>query len=409
MEIIASPNWSVSSAGARSIIHVDMDAFFASVEVQNGSAPSGVPVIVIGRGSRGVVLSATYEARALGVRAAMPAGKARLICPDAHFLHPRFDLYRENSGKVMAILDRFSPLVEPASLDEAYVDVTGASRLFGEAPQIAQEIRRSIANELGLPSSAGVGPSKTIAKLASNLAKPNGLLVVRRGESHEFLHGLAVEQLPGIGSATVATLSAMGIREVRDIANVSVEFLTSHLGFVQGLRLHELATGQDDRPVEPARKPKSIGHERTFEEDLNGDEALRLELLRLSDELARRLRDSRLVAWTITLKVRLASLKMLTRSKTLRSATDVRRAIFVETCELLSSLRLGGERVRLLGIIATNLSGHDTTGGQLSLDLDSDMYGDEKQRAVELATDEVRRKFGENSIAIAALKRKRGG
>ncbi|RIK07454.1 MAG: DNA polymerase IV [Acidobacteria bacterium] len=377
-----------------------MDSFFASVEVRDGTATAGRPVAVVGHGARGVVLSATYEARSFGLRAAMPVGQARRICPEAEFVRPRFGAYRKYSKAVMEILGGFSPLVEQASLDEAYVDVTGAHRLFGSAIEIAQEVKARIACELGLPASVGGGPSKAIAKLASELAKPNGILIVDREQVTQFLEPLEVRYLSGVGTSTLKTLASMGIRKVGELAATPLESLTSRLGESQGEYLHNLALGNDNRPIEPFRPAKSLSHERTFEIDLESDTLIERELLRLSEALARRLRRAGLSAKTFGLKVRLASMKTLSRSRTLEDPADSTPAITETARELYRALKLDKPRIRLLGVSASGLVRGSFVRAQLALD----NGGAPDWRAAERASDEVRRRFGEDAIGIASLR-----
>lgn len=387
----------------RSILHVDMDSFFASVEVRDGNASAGRPVAVVGHGLRGVVLSATYEARSFGLRAAMPVGQARRICPEAEFVAPRFAAYRRYSKAVMEILGGFSPCVEQASLDEAYIDVTGAHRLFGDSSQIAERMRARIAGELDLPASVGGGPNKVIAKLASDLAKPAGILIVEDGEVRPFLEPLDVKRLSGVGAATRKILTSMGIRKVGDIAATPLDSLVARLGESQGTHLHNLARGIDTRPVEPFRQAKSLSHERTFDDDLETGAQIERELLRISEELSRRLRRADLSARTFGLKLRLASMKTLNRSRTLDDPADSTPVISQAARELFEALKLDNPRVRLLGVSASALAHNFGGWGQLGL-------GDGNApdwRAAERASDEVRSKFGEDAIGIASLRERR--
>lgn len=391
---------STAAEKSRSILHVDMDSFFASVEVRDGTAPAGRPVAVVGHGPRGVVLSATYEARSFGLRAAMPVGQARRICPEAEFVPPRFAAYRACSKAVMEILGGFSPFVEQASLDEAYIDVTGAHRLFGDSGEIARRIRARIAGELELPASVGGGSNKAIAKLASELAKPDGIVIVEAGRVGEFLEPLSVGRLAGVGAKTLRTLTAMGIRTVGELAATPAESLVARFGDSQGEYLHRLAMGVDDRPVEPFRLAKSLSHERTFDCDLEMGILIERELLRISEELARRLRRSDLSARTLGLKVRLASMKTLSRSRTLDDPADSTPVITQIARELFGALKLDKPRVRLLGVSASGLERN--AGGRVQLELGDRDTRD--WRKVERASDDVRRKFGENAIGIASLK-----
>lgn len=377
-----------------------MDSFFASVEVRDGNASAGRPVVVAGQGPRAVVLSANYEARSFGIRAAMPAGQARRICPEAEFTSPRFAAYRRCSKEVMELLGSFSPLVEQASLDEAYIDVSGAHRLFGDSKQIADRIRARIRSELDLPASIGGGPNKVIAKLASDIAKPDGSLIVEFEEVQQFLEPLGVERISGVGEAARRILTSMGICTVGDIAATPLESLVGRLGYAQGMHLHNVAQGIDTRLVDPFRQAKSLSRERTFDDDLESGKQIDRELLRISDELSRRLRRADLSARTIGLKLRLASMKTLSRSRTLDEPADSTPVISQVARELYEKLKLDRPRVRLLGVSASALSHNIFRWNQLGLDGENTP----DWRAAERASDEVRNRFGEDAIGIASLR-----
>ena len=253
-----------TSRAEPSILHVDLDAFYASVEQLDDPKLSGKPVVVGGLGPRGVVAAASYEARRFGVRSAMPMARARRACPDGVFLAPRFDAYRDASRAVMKILRSFTPLVEPIALDEAFLDVAGARRLHGTGPEIAVAIRGRVRDDTGLVASVGAASTKLLAKLASDLAKPDGLLVVEPGEELTFLHPLGVERLWGVGPATRRRLTELGVSTVGELAALPEEVLVGALGNAAGHHLHALAWNRDARPVEPEQVAKSVGHEETF-------------------------------------------------------------------------------------------------------------------------------------------------
>ncbi|GIV00816.1 MAG: DNA polymerase IV [Actinomycetota bacterium] len=384
---------------AEPILHVDLDAFYASVEVLKDPALAGRPVVVGGTGPRGVVMSASYEARAYGIRNAMPAVRARRLCPDAVFLPPDFEAYRAHANRFREILLAVTPLVEPIALDEAFLDVSGAGLLFGDPPAIAAKIRREVAAEVGVRCSVGVGPNKLVAKLASKRAKPDGLLVVRADEVEGFLEPLPVRALWGVGERTAEALARVGVRTLGDLARTPVPVLQRLLGEQHARDLHELARGRDDRPVTPYEPPRSISHEETFETDLDDERELLREALALSHRVAARLREEGYRARTLTLKVRLANFTTLTRSRTLPEPTDVGAEIHAIVADLYRSLPGGRRRVRLLGVAATGL----VTAGEEQLAL----LRRERRRDLERAVDRIERRFGRGSALPAALLERR--
>ncbi|HET8682672.1 MAG TPA: DNA polymerase IV, partial [Micromonosporaceae bacterium] len=299
------------------VLHVDMDAFFASVEVRRRPELRGRPVVVGGAGPRGVVSSASYEARRFGVRSAMPGAVARRLCPSAVFLPPDFTAYTEASRALMATFRDVTPLVEPLSLDEAFLDVAGAARLFGRPAGIAATLRRRIAQEQQLPCSVGVAPTKFLAKLASTRAKPDGLLVVPAGLVLEFLHPLPVAALWGVGERTGEALRRLGLHTVRDVAHAPLPMLRAALGDAGASHLHELSWGRDPRRVTPHHAEKSIGAETTFDEDVADPAVIRRTLLALAGKVATRVRRAGLTGRTVALKVRLSDFRTLSRSRTL--------------------------------------------------------------------------------------------
>lgn len=387
-----------------SILHLDLDAFFASVEQLLDPALRGRPVIVAGLGSRGVVSAASYEARRFGVHSAMPTVKARRACPDGVFLPPRMREYEDRSRQVMAILRSVTPLVEPISLDEAFLDVAGARRLHGTGPEIGVLLRRRIRGETGLTASVGVATTKFLAKLASDLAKPDGMLVVEPGHELGFLHPLPVERLWGVGPATLSRLTRMGVATVGDLAAVPLDALVAAVGRSQGAHLHALAHNVDDRGVVPVRKAKSVGNEETFPVDVYEVRELRREVVRLADRVASRLRDAGLAGRTVTLKVRYGDFTTITRSTTGRDAVDTAAVIVRTAHDLLASVEVH-RGVRLVGISVSQLSEPVASQGVFPLEgLDgAEARGDVRRAAVERAVDDVRRRFGRAAVRPATL------
>lgn len=389
---------------AEPILHVDLDAFYASVEVLKDPSLAGRPVVVGGAGSRGVVMSASYEARTFGVRNAMPAVRARRLCPDAVFVPPDFESYRAHSNRFREVLLAVTPLVEPIALDEAFLDVGGAVLLFGEPPEIARKIRREVLERVGVRCSIGVGPSKLVAKLASKQAKPDGLVVVRREDVTAFLEPLPVRALWGVGEKTAETLGRLGIGTVGDLARTPATVLARLIGEHHAADLHALALGEDDRSVAPYEPPKSVSHEETFDADLDAEEDVLREALALSHRVAARLREDGYRARTVTLKVRLANFTTLTRSRTLPAPTDVGADLYQTAVELYRGLPGARRRVRLLGVAATGI----VPAGEEQLAL---LRG-ERQGDVERALDRIGRRFGRGAAMPAALLdrgRERGG
>jgi DNA polymerase-4 len=381
-----------------SILHCDLDAFYASVEQLHDPALVGRPVIVGGLGARGVVAAASYEARRFGVHSAMPMARARRACPDGVFLSPRFDAYQESSRAVMAILRSYTPLVEPIALDEAFLDVAGARRRAGTGPEIAAVIRIRVREETGLTVSVGVATTKFLAKLASDQSKPDGLLVVDPGDELAFLHPLPVRHLWGVGPATMKTLTTLGVRTVGDLAALDESTLVAALGSARGRHLHALAHNVDERAVEPERAVKSVGHEETFAVDHTDPEVLRREVARLADRTASRLRAAGHRGRTVQLKVRFADFRTITRSKTLPAPTDLALDIAATARALLDTVDVG-PGVRLLGVSVQQLVDADVP---LALDLDG-TADDGRRAALERSIDTVRGRFGAESVRPARL------
>lgn len=387
---------------AEPILHADLDAFFASVEVLKDPSLAGKPVVVGGAGARGVVASASYEARRYGVRSAMPAVRARRLCPDIVFLPSDFDAYRAHSNRFREVLLSHTPLVEPISLDEAFLDVSGATMLFGSPPEIAAKIRADVAREVGVTCSVGVAPTKFVAKLASDGCKPDGMRHVPAGGVQAFLDPLPVGRMWGVGERTGETLGRLGIRTIGDLGGTPVSILERLLGEASAHHLWALAHGIDDREVIPYESPKSVSHEETFERDLDDGGQILRELRHLTGRVAFRLREDGYRARTVVLKARLASFQTLTRSRTLPDATDVGADLYRTVAELYRSLPGQRRRIRLLGVQATGLV--PAGAEQLTL-LHGERWGD-----VERTLDRIERRFGRGAARPASLlDRDRGG
>ena len=380
------------------ILHVDMDAFYAAVEVRDNPALRDGQVIVGHAGSRGVVLSATYPARALGVRAAMPMSQAMRMAPQAVVVAPRMDAYREVSQHVMTLFESITPLVQPLSLDEAFLDVSGALKLIGRPAEIGDLIRERVARDQGITCSVGIAPTMFVAKLATNFAKPNGLHVVPADKVLEFLHPLPLGALWGVGEKTAGQLERLGLRTVADIANTPIKILSRIIGEAVAQHLVDLAWGRDLRTVTPHVAEKSIGAERTFEQDIDDVELLAAQLLDLSSKLAARLRSSNQVAKTISLKVRSSDFTTITRSKSLESPTDVGHEIYLTASQMFHALDFTRTRIRLLGVRATGLRQEAERPLQLGFNDQIDRW-----REAEQVMDQVADKFGHSLVKPARL------
>ncbi|MDQ1356603.1 MAG: polymerase [Acidimicrobiaceae bacterium] len=347
------------------ILHVDMDAFFAAVEVRLDPSLAGKPVVVGGSGRRGVVAAASYEARAYGVHSAMPSGQARRLCPNAVFVAGRYDRYSEVSEQIHQIFQAYTPLVEGIALDEAFLDVTGATGLFGDGLAIGRQIRQQVQSELGLSSSVGVAASKFVAKLASEAAKPRasasgviagaGVVVVEPGEELGFLHPKPVEALWGVGPVTASRLRGLGVATVGELAAIPLDTLERCLGVASGRHLHELAWGRDPRRVEPNRAVQSIGHEETYPWDRDDRGELNREVVRMADAVAGRMRAAGVTGRTVTLKLRYGDFSTITRSRTLGIGIDTGPAIARAVEGLLDQVPVA-PGVRLLGVSVANLA-----------------------------------------------------
>ncbi|QAY73828.1 DNA polymerase IV [Agromyces protaetiae] len=380
---------------ATPILHVDMDAFFVSVELLSRPELRGKPVLVGGAAGRGVVSAASYEARKYGVNSAMPMSVALQRCPNAIVLPGDYRKYREYSDRVMELFGEMTPLVEPLSIDEAFLDVGGARRLHGSPAQIGWTIRERVRIETGLTCSIGVAATKYVAKVASSRAKPDGLLVVPAADTIAFLHPLPVSALWGVGKVTEERLARLGLRTVADVAAMPHEALVRAVGRALADRLTHLANGDDPREVSVHRVEKSIGHETTFSHDLTDPEAIKRALLDLSNDVAVRVRRAGVVARTVSLKLRYGDFRTVTRSRTLAEPTDVAKRIYEEAAAALEGLVGDGARIRLIGVRAEQLR---ETGGAAPL-----WDPDEEWREAERTIDEVAAKFGRHTVRPASL------
>jgi nucleotidyltransferase/DNA polymerase involved in DNA repair len=379
------------------VLHVDMDAFYASVELIARPELRGTPVIV-GGGSRGVVLSATYEARSYGVHSAMPMSRARRLCPQATVVEPTHGLYSEVSAGVMEIFRSVTPLVEPLSLDEAFLEVSGARRRLGRPAEIGQLIRDRVSDEQGITCSVGVATTKFVAKLASTRAKPDGMIVVPAAEVVAFLHPLPVGALWGVGEKTEQALTRLGLHTVGDIANTPERTLVRALGQASGSHLYALSWGRDERRVVPHEPDKSIGAEETFTRDVDDPDVVRRELLRLAERTGARLRTAGLAGRTVSVKIRFADFTTITRARTLPEATDVAAVLYGTARTLYEALGLDRARLRLVGIRVEGLVASETAPRQLLLGERS--HG---RREAEQAADRAVHRFGKGVVRPASL------
>lgn len=411
------------------ILHVDMDAFFVSVEVREDPSLRGKPVVVGGKGPRGVVAAANYEARIYGVHSAMPSSIAQRRCPHAIFVSGNHKLYSEVSAGIMDIFQRVTPLVEPLSLDEAFLDVAGAERLLGPAPDIARQIRKTVWDEQRLHCSVGIAGSKLVAKLASQDAKPRvvgnrverglGVKLVEVGTEADYVRPMPIRAMWGVGPKTAERLSGLGIATVGDLADLPLDLLIGSVGEASGQHLHAVCNGRDARPVEPNRPTKSISHEETFRTDITDPTVLHTELVRMSDSVAERLRAAGHRGRTVSIKVRYPSFQTLSRSVTLDRPTDSGRRILGVASELFEALDIGAG-IRLLGVGVSGLQ--SDIREQLSLDeqVQGTLFApaDGEPMKMDMATDparlkdwersdqvvdEIRSRFGAGAIGPAAL------
>jgi DNA polymerase-4 len=381
---------------ARSILHADLDAFFASVEQLDNPALRGKPVLVGGAGKRGVVAAASYEARVFGCRSAMPMSIARRRCPHAEIVKGSFARYRELSDAIFSIYHEVTPLVQPLSIDEAFLDVTGSRRLLGEPVGIARWLKERVKSQTGLTVSVGVAPNKFLAKLASDLEKPDGLVVIEPGRVHAVLDPLPVTRLWGVGAAAEKRLRALGLRTIGDIRSAPEDVLIAKLGADHGSHLARLARGEDDRPVHSDREAKSISHEQTFGDDLEDADTVRGVLLGQCEQVGRRLRKHERFAKTVTVKIRFGDFETVTRSATMPEPTDLNNEIWRAALGLFDAWAKAGYRpVRLIGIGVGHLSERGSETQQPGL---FDAEDQAKRRRLDAATDAIARKHGIDAI-----------
>jgi DNA polymerase-4 len=380
------------------IIHLDMDAFYASVEALDNPALIGLPVIVGGLGARGVVSTASYPARARGVHSGMPISQAQGLCPDGVYLPVRMARYQEISAQVMAIFRQYTPLVEPLSLDEAFLDVTGSIKLFGSAPQIATRLKKQIFAETGLTVSAGVATQKHLAKIASGFQKPDGLTVIEEGTEKDFLWPLPLAKIWGVGRVTLKNLQSWGLSTIGDLANKPVEEVIRKLGN-SGHKLWLLANCQDEREVEPEKAIKSIGHEETYAKDIGEADTIYRELLALSVKVAQRLRAHQLKGRTVVVKARDKSFKTWTRSRTLSRGLDDHQEIYQWARQLFPHDKKGPWR--LLGVTVSNFPAEsDQTAPENDLFSSQTPTSDSRLAS---AMDQINERFGKAGLKPATL------
>jgi len=385
----------------RSILHVDLDAFFAAVEQHDDPSIRGKPVLVGHDGARGVVAASSYEARVFGCRSAQPMSVAKRLCPHAIVKPVRFDRYHELSAAMFAILESYTPLVQPLSIDEAFLDVTGSLRLFGPPERIAKEIRRRVQEELGITCSVGVAPNKFLAKLASDLNKPDGLTIIKADEIEKTLSPLPISRIWGIGPKTTRRLNDLGVRVIGDLKKLSPDFLQKRFGIEAG-RYLRLSVGDDERDVTPDHQAKSIGQERTFGVDLIEPDHVRAVLLHQVEQVARRLRRHHFKARGVTVKIRDGEFHTVTRSAALDQPTDVTDELWQTTKLLFDTWAAAGFRpIRLIGMQATRLvAGPEEPG----------LFQDpqhERRKKLDRAVDRIQSKFGNSSIARATSARRK--
>ena len=379
------------------ILHVDMDAFFASVEERDNPALKG-KAVVVGTGVRGVVSAANYEARKFGIHSAMPVGRAKRLAPHAIFVPPNMSRYSEVSSHIMEIFRSVTPLVEPLSLDEAFLDVTGAKRLLGDGREIAKQIRAKVEASEGITCSVGIATTKFIAKLASGRCKPNGMLEIASDRVLEFLHPLPVNAIWGVGPKTNEELQKLGLRTVADIANTPRQTLIRALGEAAGASLYELSWGRDYRDVEPEEVDKSISAAETFDTDTEDQEIVLRELLRLTEKATYRMREKDFSARTISIKVRFADFKTISRSKTVPLAISATHEVYEVVKALFLGLKLDRARIRLVGVSLDGLEDGIDASEQLVL-------GERETgwRQATAAIDKASARFGQGSVRPARL------
>ncbi|HEU4964023.1 MAG TPA: DNA polymerase IV [Bacilli bacterium] len=393
----------------RTILHLDMDAFFAAVEQRDRPELRGRPVIIGGLDARGVVSTCSYEARRYGVHSAMPTAQAHRLCPDGVFVHPDHRKYSQVSRQMFAILARYTPLIEGLSVDEAFLDMTGAEKLFGDGVTVARRIKREIQEELGLTASVGVAYNKFLAKLASDMDKPDGLVVIRPEDLVTRVHPLPVSRLWGVGKKSAEQLDRLGLKTVGDVARMDVARMRRYLGSLAD-HLYQLAHGRDERPVEPHHEAKSVGQETTFATDVREVAFLERTLLAQVETVARRMRRKGFAGRTVTLKLRYAPFRTITRSKTLAKPTALESTMYETVKNLLAGCQLWpGDAIRLIGMSMSQFSAADEEQEhveQLSLfaeETAGPAPDSPKQQELAKAIDALKDKFGEKAITRARL------
>lgn len=383
------------------IAHVDMDSFYVSVELRRRPDLVGKPVWV-GGANRGVVLSASYEARAYGVEGGMSSTRARRLCPDAVAISPDYDSYEAVSDGVFGIFSSITPLVEKVSLDEAFLDITGTRRLLGSPVQVGELIRALVADEQNIPCSVGIAPTKLIAKMGSNAAKPNGLVQVQPGEVINFLHPQPVEKIWGVGPSTTGALNKLGLRTIADVAHTPKSTLQRALGARAGGALWELAWGIDGRRVTAAAGERSVGNQETFGRDTDDLTIITTEILRVSARVASRMRRARVVGRTVTLSLRFADFRTVQKSLTLPHPTDGTDVIHAAAVKLLKAFRLERPRIRRVGVRVEGILDADRAYSQPALD-EPERGWPEAERAADAAI----ARFGPHAVSRAALTSRR--
>ncbi|MBI3818922.1 MAG: DNA polymerase IV [Planctomycetes bacterium] len=382
-------------ARERTILHCDMDAFYAAIEQRDHPQWRGKPVVVAGLGARGVVSTASYEARKFGVHSAMPTAQARRLAPDAIYVFPRMSCYVQVSQQIRAIFDRYTPLVEPLSLDEAFLDVSASRELFGDGVAIAQKIQKDVADTTQLTVSVGVAASKFVAKVASDLNKPNGVTAVPSGREIEFLSELPISRLWGAGKVTEKRLAGLGMLTIADLQRWTVEDLSLAIGASAAEHFYQLAHGIDPRPVDTDRDAKSIGREVTFDTDIRDDEECASVLLTLSESVGRRMRSEGVRGKCIKLKLRYPPFETLSRQRTLDAPTHDDLVIYRAALELLETARPTGKPVRLLGVSVSDL-------GSGAIERQSTLFENPRSSARKehllKALDKIKDKFGDGAI-----------
>ena len=373
----------------RAVLHMDMDAFYASIEQNDQPELKGTPVIV-GGSTRGVVSAASYEARKFGIRSAMSMQQAKKLCPQGNFLPVRMSRYKQVSQQVMQILKSFSPLVEQASVDEAYVDISGSGHLFASSFELGRQLKREIKAKTHLSCSVGIAPNKFLAKIASNQEKPDGLTLISQAEVAEFMFYLPVEKIPGVGEKTKAFLYRLNVHKAGDILNFPLSFWEDRLGKA-GKVLFAKAQGIDHSPVNPEQRAKSFSAENTFSQDLEDLEELKRWLYLQADRVGKELRSKRVLGKTITLKIKYADFKTITRSKSLAEASNANRIIYDAAVQLLKSVAIS-KKVRLIGLGVSNLLSSGTRQGSFFI------KKAKKKKKLDCVLDDIQKRFGKKAI-----------